>query len=34
MGRAAGFVTGSFTPGFTARYAHPSGLHWHLTHGL
>jgi hypothetical protein len=34
MGRAAGFVTGSFTPGFTVRYPHPPGLLRHLTHGL
>jgi hypothetical protein len=32
--RAAGFVAGKITKGFTPRYACPPGLPRHLTHGL
>jgi len=34
MGRAFGFVAGSFTPGFTVRFPHPPASLRHLTHGL
>ena len=32
--RAAGFVTGELTPGFTRRFPLPPGSPRHLTHGL
>jgi hypothetical protein len=34
MARAAGFVAGQITPGFTVRYAGPPSRGWHLTHYL
>ena len=34
MARAAGFVAGKITPGFTVRYAYPPSRSWHLTHYL